>query len=554
MNEIEFPADRIDYRERDAANADDASTIRARVTPPANEPDAGAVPGSPETPVDEVTEERLKKIRAADREKVEKLLKRDPLPDTATDESVKPAAGTGKPLGKTGNEPENTIRPKPVFEKTGYDVPKSVTNRYVAHEGKFLDRKSETVHFEDKGRSLSTASEDRDVIAHMVEVAKAKNWDELQLKGSEEFRRQAWIAAELAGVPTRGFKPGAQDRAVLTAAREAMRIGAGDKSSDADKARTNEMEAADAAGQKQPAAPEAAKTVTTGRDTAAPGGARTAAAQPSAAAPASPARGTPTPAGVTAGVLVAHGPAPFNHDDKQNDSYYATVRTEDGERTVWGLDIERAIGESGVQPGQRIELEKGGSKTVTALQRQFDEKGTELAPKSVESRRNEWLVFSSDVPGLPTREQREALASARRDADERRQINEARERFLSGDWKYSKEQQKTLNEARERIKAQAAREVLRDEIKGLPQQQQEKLMGEFESAVAEARAANRPLDVPMPQVSEATIEAVRKQVEREQRGQTHAAQQTTHQATPERGQDPQSQTAEHDGPTLEMEP
>jgi hypothetical protein len=232
MNEIEFPADRIDYRERDAANADDASTIRARVTPPANEPDAGAVPGTPDTPVDDATEERLKKIRAADREKVEKLLKRDlstnsatnPSTSTATDEAVKPAAGTGKPLGKQGDEPENIIRPKPVFEKTGYDVPKSVTNRYVAHEGKFLDRKSETVHFEDRGRSLSTASEDRDVIAHMVEVAKAKNWGELQLKGSEEFRRQAWIAAELAGVPTRGFRPGAQDRAVLTAAREAMRI------------------------------------------------------------------------------------------------------------------------------------------------------------------------------------------------------------------------------------------------------------------------------------------------------------------------------------------
>ncbi|MEW9585063.1 LPD7 domain-containing protein [Paraburkholderia sp. DGU8] len=558
MNEIEFPADGIDYRERDAANADDASTIRARVTPPANEPDAGAVPGAPETSVDDATEERLKKIRAADREKVEKLLKRDSSTDaatsTATDEAVKPAAGTGKPLGKKGEQPENTIRPKPVFEKTGYEVPKSVTNRYVAHEGKFLDRKSETVHFEDKGRSLSTASEDRDVIAHMVEVAKAKNWGELQLKGSEEFRRQAWIAAELAGVPSRGFKPGAQDRAALTAAREAMRIGAGDKSNDTDKARTNEMEAPDAAGQKQPAAPGSAKTATTGRENAAPGGNPTTAAQPSAAAPASPVQGTPTPAGVTAGVLVAHGPAPFNHDEKQNASYYATVRTEDGERTVWGLDIERAIGETGVQPGQRIELEKGGSKTVTAQQRQFDEKGTELAPKSVESRRNEWLVFSPDVPGLPTREQREALTSARREADERRQINEARERFLSGDWKFSKEQQKTLDEARERIKAQAAREVLRDEIKGLPEQQQEKLMGEFESAVAEARETNRPLDVPMPQVNEATIAAVREQIEREQRGQTPAAQQTTRQATPERGQDPQSQTAEHDGPTLDMEP
>ncbi|WP_211709191.1 LPD7 domain-containing protein, partial [Paraburkholderia aspalathi] len=514
MNEIEFPADRIDYPERDAANADDASTIRARVTPPANEPDAGAVPDGPETPVDDATEARLKKIRAADREKVGKLLKRglsiNPATSTEADEAVKPPAGTGKPLGKKGDGPENRIRPKPVFEKTGYDVPKSVTNRYVAHEGKFLDRKSETVHFEDKGRSLSTASEDREVIAHMVEVARAKNWDELQLKGSEEFRRQAWIAAELAGVPTRGFKPGAQDRAALTAAREAMRIGAGEKSNDVDKARTNEMGAADAAGQKQPAAPEPAKTATTGRESAAPGG-RANAALPSAAAPASPVQGTPTPASVTAGVLVAHGPAPFNHDDKQNASYYATVRTEDGERIVWGLDLERAIGESGVQPGQRIELEKGGSKTVTAQQRQFDEKGTELAPKTVTSRRNEWLVFSPDVPGLPTREQREALASVRREVDERHRIDEARERFLNGDWKYSKEQQKTLEEARERIKAQAAREVLRDEIKGLPEQQQENLMGEFESAVAEARAANRPLDVPMPQVSEATIEAVREQ-------------------------------------------
>ena len=556
MNEIEFPTDQIDYRERGAANADDASAIRARSTPPANEPDAGTVPGSPRTGVDGATQERLKKIRAADRQKVEALMKRDsstkPVTDTATDEAVKPAAGTGKPLGKTGYQSENTIRPKPIFEKTGYDVPKSVSNLYVAHEGKFLDRKSETVHFEDKGRSLSTASEDRDVIVHMVEVAKAKNWGELQLKGTEEFRRQAWIAAELAGVPTRGFKPKAQDRAALTAAREAMRIGAGEgageKSNDADKARTNEMEPAAAAGQKQPASPESTKTGTPGRESAVPEGARTHATQPSSATPASPIQNTPTPAGVTAGVLVAHGPAPFNHDEKQNDSYYATVRTQDGERTVWGLDLERAIAESGVQTGQHIELEKGGSRSVTAQQRQFDKKGKELAPKTVTSRRNEWFVSSPDVPDLPTREQREALASARREADERQRIVEARERFLKGEWKFSKEQQATLDAARERIKAQAAREVLRDEIKNLSQQQQEKLMGEFESAVAAARADNRPLDVPMPQVSEATIEAVREQIERERAGQDRASEpreQTSDQPTHEVG---------HDAPTLELEP
>ena len=573
MNEIEFPADQIDYRERDAANTGDASSIRARTTPPANEPDARAVPGGPDTPVDNATREHLKKIRSADREKAERFLKGDALPhvasnaapkvatdttaDTATDEAVKPAVGTGRPLGKKGDGRENSVRPKPVFEKTGYDVPKSVSNCYVAHEGKFLDRKSETVHFEDKGRSLATASEDREVIAHMVEVAKAKHWGELQLKGSEEFRRQAWIAAELAGVPTRGFKPAAQDRAALTAAREAMRIGAADRSNHGEAARTNSLDTAD--GQKpdtvgpgkpvQDSASGAVAGPMRASRQASRGPAQTRSKvdskadrqppqpdQPTAGSqPASPPLDQ-SAAGVTAGVLVAHGAAPFNHDPKQNRSYYATVRTASGEHTVWGLDLERAIGESGVQPGQRIELEKGGSKTVTAQQRQFDDKGKELAPKSVGSRRNEWLVSSPDVPGLPTRVQREALASVRRDVDERRRIDEARER----------------------IKAQAAREVLRDEIKGLPAQQQEKLMGEFESAVAGARAANRPLEVPMPQVSEATIEAVREQIAREQRGLVHAtrqaAPQSTQPASREPGRDPQSHTAEHDGPTLEMEP
>ncbi len=86
-------------------------------------------------------------------------------------------------------------------------------------------------------------------------------------------------------------------------------------------------------------------------------------------------------------------------------------------------------------------------------------------------------------------------------------------------------------------------------------------MGEFESAVAEARAANRPLDVPMPQVSEATIEAVREQIEREQRGLSqsvrHAAQrdadQQGQQLSRDVGQDASHATG-HEAPSLELEP
>nr|WP_227747001.1 LPD7 domain-containing protein [Paraburkholderia franconis] len=558
----------------------------------------------------------MKKIREASRNKYEGGLR----PDTPADDGVQPAAGLGEPIGSTGNRNNrsmsgNAIRPKPIFEKIGYEIPKSVSDRYVAFEGKYLDRKSEAVHFEDRGRSLATASEDRDVIAHMVAVAQAKHWGELQLKGSEEFRRQAWIAAELADMPTRGFKPDAQDHAMLQAAREAMRIAAGERSATADPARTNTVEATPVTGPKpnQPDQPEQpgdsrkAATVeapgdnTSGPGGASPGGSRRrrnprpskpgpAATQPSATSEAKPAPedlnqaqlpldansvpsqqtstrtpsrtasgepgrkkagpGTQKPPAVTAGVLVEHGAARFHHDPKENASYYATVRTESGDRTVWGLDLERAIGESGLQPGQRIELERGGSKVVTVTQRQFDESGKELAPKEVESRRNEWLISSPDVPGMPTREQREEIEAMRREVVERRRINEARERFLNGEWKYTKAQQATLDAARERIKEQAAREVLEDEIRGLPDEQQEQLRGEFESAVAEARADNRPLNVPMPQVSEATIEAMREQIVRERAGQSvlqqpndadHGQQQPTHEAG-------------HDAPTLEIDP
>ncbi|MEM5373021.1 LPD7 domain-containing protein [Paraburkholderia azotifigens] len=540
----------------------------------------------------------MKRIRDADRKKYESRARAS----TPADEGGARATGIGKPIN--GKARENAIRPKPIFEKSGYEVPKSVSDRYVAFEGKYLDRKSEAVHFEDKGRSLATASEDRSVIEHMVAVARAKHWGELQLKGSEEFRRQAWIAAELAGVPTRGFKPDAQDRATLQAAREAMRIAAGERSTTNDPPRTNTMDSTPATGREREPASASRKAPTddgSGKDTSGPGGTSPgggrrggkphppkpglAATQSSVSSDASaasdeskqaqlpldadgassrrtgsgkPARqkagtGTQKSPAVTVGVLVEHGAARFHHDPKENGSYYATVRTESGDRTVWGLDLERAIGESGVQPGQRIELERGGSKVVTVKQRQFDENGQELAPNEVESRRNEWRVSSPDLSQLLTPEQRERIETARREVGERRRIEEARERFLNGEWQYTEAQHATLASARERIKEQAAREVLEDEIRDLPEEQQEQLRGEFESAVAEAHAGNRPLNVPMPQVSEATIHAVREQIERERTGQS-ARQQQQQGAEQKQEQDQPSHEAGHEAPTLEIDP
>jgi len=535
MNVIEFPLDRVRNPEQDAVgNEPDAKN-------PANEPR--------ETPRYAIAGEhadaarRLQRIRANEREEAERLMQRNRTPfDKESDANDK--TDERKPsTALRGKDAANTIKPTPVLAKTGYEIPKSVAAQYVVFEGKFLDRKSETVHFEDKGRVLSTESNDRAVISHMVEVAKAKSWGELHLKGSEEFRREAWIAAEMAGLPSRGFKPTAQDHATLQAAHEAMRIGSGEKTANVNPKRENAIEFVtgaprDKAVPKVDVAKDVAKPnlQPKGAEVVAPVGkdATVVAAAAVEAAVVGPAAASASGAeaplktaaeapqarpGVTAGVLLEHGPARFEHDPKKNPSYFVKVETSAGERTVWGLDLERAVKDSGIEPGQRIALEKVGSKPALAVERKFDEQGREIEAKTIETQRNAWRATS---PNAPARDKGEPAAQASLPTEvaaeiaERRRIAQVRAAFLRGELPLKPEQQVIVDAARERIKETAARAVMEDAIKGLSPQAQETARGEFESAVADARANNRPLNVPMPQVSEQTIERIRAEIAREQ--------------------------------------
>ncbi|MFC0134542.1 hypothetical protein CR105_23170 [Massilia eurypsychrophila] len=101
--------------------------------------------------------------------------------------------------------------PKAVFDKTGYTLPDSVKGEYTVKDGKFHDRDTQSLRFEDHGKKLSTPVEDRKVIADMVEVAKAKNWGTLELKGTDTFKQIAWIEASARGMETKGYKPNERD-------------------------------------------------------------------------------------------------------------------------------------------------------------------------------------------------------------------------------------------------------------------------------------------------------------------------------------------------------
>ena len=137
------------------------------------------------------------------------------------------------------SEPE---RPAPEQEKsqanTGldYEVPEHLKSRMVAVDtqrfrlvgyemGAHLLRYTapdnpKTVLFEDKGKTIHTARDDKQTIQDMLDVAKAKGWDSIKISGSQEFKQQMWLEAESRGIATKGYKPSPEDLAILERRRE----------------------------------------------------------------------------------------------------------------------------------------------------------------------------------------------------------------------------------------------------------------------------------------------------------------------------------------------
>lgn len=89
-------------------------------------------------------------------------------------------------------------------------------------------------------------------------------------------------------------------------------------------------------------------------------------------------------AGRGAGKLVDHGAAPYENNPTNSGSYFATLENDKGEqRTVWGVDIQRAIAESGAELGDKISLEHKGSVPVTL-------------PSGEITERNQWEVRNGE--------------------------------------------------------------------------------------------------------------------------------------------------------------
>ena len=107
-----------------------------------------------------------------------------------------------RPVGARPRRQHPASAPRQPAASPGTDpVPESVRRRFVQVRNKYYFPDGARA-FTDRGNRLTTPSENTEVVRSLIAIAKAREWNEITVRGTERFRKEAWFAARLAG--TRG--------------------------------------------------------------------------------------------------------------------------------------------------------------------------------------------------------------------------------------------------------------------------------------------------------------------------------------------------------------
>jgi len=98
------------------------------------------------------------------------------------------------------------------------------------------------------------------------------------------------------------------------------------------------------------------------------------------------------------GVLVKHGRAPYGFQRGGEPSYFVTLSTERGERTLWGRELERAIAASRTQPqlGESVGVRENGISPMTVVMRERNARGEVVTVSRADTPRGHWVIERRD--------------------------------------------------------------------------------------------------------------------------------------------------------------
>ena len=242
-------------------------------------------------------------------------------------------------------------------------VPDDVRKRFVQVGAKYFFPDGARA-FTDRGHRLTTPSENTEVIKSLITIAHARGWNEITVTGTERFRRDAWHHARLLGLDVRGYKPTEieNERLLQVLARRENQPAPSKTASFAPERDTSR-------GTKRKKKESAvAKESRTDKQN----------------------RGT-----LITGRLLEHGRDAYQHDPSEALSYFVKLETARGERTVWGVDLERALKESLTKPGvgEEVGLRAVREEPVTVKARRRDPQGlVQGGLEDLSTHRNRWII------------------------------------------------------------------------------------------------------------------------------------------------------------------
>lgn len=304
-------------------------------------------------------------------------------------------APESSPGRRNGGEPDPSLSAQELEER--------LRKRFLLENGKYHFRSGAMeVAFEDHGSLLRTQTDEADVVRVMVQLAQARGWQSLNLSGTEAFRREAWVEATRLGLQTTGYQPRKVDLARLQELNreDARRV-------EARAAPAAEMEAGQVAetalSPRQRNALRAVQAVMRERGDSEEAIHRVSEKVRS---------GLHRDRGYY-GTVIEHGAAPYANDRRNDPSYFVKLATPEGERTLWGKELEAALTQAGLSAGHRAVLRPVGRVTVEVAQAERDAAGRVVGSTRKVTYRNQWIAES--LERIEPAEQSKAIARALRE-------------------------------------------------------------------------------------------------------------------------------------------
>lgn len=211
----------------------------------------------------------------------------------------------------------------------------------------YADDKGEYLAFKVADDRLVTRLAAVEVIRDMVSVAQHRQWASLEIRGSVEFRREAWLEANARGMEVRGYQPSELDRQTLADRQEAW---------DRTHPRSSETEARSVSDKDR-------RTERLDYDKS------------------------------VSGRLIEVGQAPYRNRNDAEKTAYVAIELDGGHRhQVWGVGLEKAIADSDAKPGDRVQVRRDGVEQVTKEVKVIDAANGQTHVERRQVPRNRWRV------------------------------------------------------------------------------------------------------------------------------------------------------------------